>query len=102
MRYFALIENNIVINVVVCNDPVLLSQGNWIETFRSGVQKKIAGIGYTYNSTIFSFIPPKPYDSWILDEKTCKWNAPIEKPEGNYCWNESEQKWEIYDFTNNT
>jgi hypothetical protein len=42
-----------------------------------------------------AFIPPKLFASWILDEETCLWNAPIARPEGNYTWNEDEQSWDL-------
>jgi hypothetical protein len=55
-----------------------------------------AGIGYSYDEARDAFISPKPYDSWILDEDTCLWNAPIPRPEGNilYFWNEETLSWD--------
>lgn len=64
-------------------------------------RKNHAGIGYTYDEDRDAFIPPKPFKSWILNENTCLWEAPIEKPterlENNqyYYWNESTINWEI-------
>jgi hypothetical protein len=64
-------------------------------------RKNHAGIGYTYNQTRDAFISPKPYNSWILNENTCLWEAPVVKPttvlEDNqfYSWNESIINWEI-------
>jgi hypothetical protein len=54
-----------------------------------------AGIGFTYDEERDAFIPPKPYDSWVLDEVTCLWVAPIEYPAdgGTYTWDESESDW---------
>lgn len=54
-----------------------------------------AGIGYTYDETLDAFIPPKPYESWVLDEATCNWVAPIPYPEdgGEYTWDEDEGDW---------
>jgi len=54
------------------------------------LRKNFAAIGYTYDETKGAFIPPKPHASWILDEDTCWWEAPIPKPEGNPVakWNE--------------
>jgi hypothetical protein len=58
-------------------------------------RKNYAGIGYLYDEKRDAFIPPKPYSSWILNEETCQWNAPIPYPEdGNfYSWNEENQEW---------
>lgn len=53
-------------------------------------RKNFAGIGYTYDETRNAFIPPKPFSSWVLNEKTCQWDAPIDYPtDGNvYSWDE--------------
>jgi hypothetical protein len=65
------------------------------------LRKNHAGIGYTYDEDRDAFIPPKPYQSWILNEDTCLWNAPVAMPttelENNqyYSWNESIINWEI-------
>jgi len=64
-------------------------------------RKNYAGIGYTYDETRDAFIPPKPFNSWILNEDTCLWNAPVTMPttglEENeyYSWSESIINWEI-------
>ncbi len=54
-----------------------------------------AGIGFTYDADRDAFIPPKPYDSWVLDETTCLWVAPIDYPEdgGEYTWDEETGDW---------
>jgi hypothetical protein len=54
-----------------------------------------AGIGFSYDPERDAFIPPKPYESWVLDEATCLWQAPIPYPEdnGEYVWDESEGDW---------
>ena len=65
------------------------------------LRKNHAGIGYTYDEDRDAFIPKKPFNSWILNEQTCLWEAPIAKPttilETNqyYSWNESIINWEI-------
>ena len=65
------------------------------------LRKNFAGIGYTYDEDRNAFIAPKPFNSWILNETTCLWNAPVTKPtielEENqyYSWNESIINWEI-------
>jgi hypothetical protein len=60
-------------------------------------RKNHAAIGYTYDEDRDAFIPKKPYNSWILNEDTCNWEAPIAKPQdGNeYKWNEQIQNWEL-------
>jgi hypothetical protein len=60
------------------------------------LRKNHAGIGYTYDETRDAFIAPKPYNSWILNEDTCIWEAPVAYPEevGNFKWNESTLSWE--------
>lgn len=56
-------------------------------------RKNYAGIGYTYDAVRDAFIPPKPFESWVLDDETCWWVAPTPKPEGNWTWNETDQEW---------
>lgn len=54
-----------------------------------------AGVGYFYDEQRDAFIPPKPYESWILDEETFTWTSPIPQPsDGNiYNWDEENQSW---------
>jgi hypothetical protein len=61
------------------------------------LRKNFAGIGYTYDEDRDAFIPPKPFNSWILNEDTCRWEAPVAKPndENMYFWNESTLTWDI-------
>jgi hypothetical protein len=61
------------------------------------LRKNHAGIGYTYDEDRDAFIPKKPFNSWILNEDTCLWEAPIAKPndENSYTWNESTLTWDI-------
>jgi len=60
-------------------------------------RKNYAGIGWKYNQTRDAFIPPKPFDSWILNEETCLWEAPVALPdtENSYNWNEDTQQWDL-------
>lgn len=60
-------------------------------------RKNHASIGYTYDSNRDAFIPPKPFNSWLLNEFTCLWEAPIPKPdnENQYTWNESTLSWTL-------
>tara|TARA_S200000501_G_C20709082_1_gene693127 strand:+ start:661 stop:1038 length:378 start_codon:yes stop_codon:yes gene_type:complete len=62
-------------------------------------RKNFAGIGYTYDADRDAFIPPKPFASWVLDEDSCLWEAPIPRPDdGNqYVWNEETQAWDQID-----
>ena len=122
MAHFAeLNENNVVTQViVVANSDTADAQGNekesigvafcerlfggtWKQTSYNGnLRKNYAGIGYTYNSEIDAFVPPKPYASWILDNETAQWNAPVAMPEDagtgeppkQYTWNEETTSWD--------
>lgn len=64
-------------------------------------RKNHAGIGFTYDEQKDAFIPPKPFNSWILNEETCLWEPPIFKPTGQleenqyYSWNEDIINWEV-------
>ena len=72
------------------------------------LRKNHAAIGYTYDEDKDAFIPPKPtrYPSWVLNETTCQWEPPIEKPSGEtpenrYVWDEENQQWNQQSFTYN-
>jgi hypothetical protein len=109
-HYAFLDENNIVTEVIVGIDETETIEGldteTWYGNFRgqvckrtsynSNIRKNYAGIGYTYDITIDAFIPPKPFDSWVLDEDSCLWNSPIPYPddEKRYIWNEPNQSWD--------
>lgn len=118
MAHFAkLDENNIVIGVVVVNNDVLEleneeqsginflnnlygSEANWKQTsYNNNFRKNYAGIGYKYDLSLDAFIPPKPYNSWILDEETCTWQPPIPYPTVEdssgeiYIWDETTVSW---------
>jgi len=60
-------------------------------------RKNYAGIGYQYDQTRDAFIPPKPFNSWILNEDTCIWEAPVAYPTDgqNYYWNEATITWNL-------
>jgi len=68
-------------------------------------RKNHPGIGYTYDEDKDAFIPPKPsFNSWVLNEETCQWEAPVAKPEltqeqidnnNYYTWNETTQQWDL-------
>ena len=74
----------------------------WKQTsYNNNFRKNHAGIGMTYDEDRDAFIPKKPFNSWVLNETTCLWEAPVAKPttelEENqyYSWNESIINWEI-------
>ena len=77
----------------------------WKQTsYNNNIRKNFAGIGYQYDQTRDAFIAPKPYPSWILNETTCQWEAPVAKPtltqeqidnKNYYNWNETIQNWEL-------
>ena len=61
------------------------------------LRKNYAGTGYTYDQERDAFIPPKPYESWTLNEETCLWDSPIPYPSDgqDYVWDESNQQWNL-------
>ena len=70
----------------------------WKQTSYNGnIRKNYAGVGYTYDQTRDAFIPPKPFNSWILNETTCLWEAPVALPdtENRYNWNEITKQWDL-------
>ena len=69
-------------------------------------RKNFAGVNWKYNQTLDAFIPPKPYNSWILNQTTCLFEAPIPQPEltqeqinnnNFYRWNEATESWDLID-----
>ena len=113
MAHFAKLgKGNIVERVeVVSNDIATTEQAGvdflnnlyktrdvWKQTsYNNNIRKNYACIDYTYDSTRDAFIPPRPYDSWTLNEDTCRWEAPVAKPNDgqNYKWNETIKNWEL-------
>ena len=114
MAHFAQLENNIVTKVIVVSNQDILDEngqeseqkgidfcsnllgGTWIQTSYNGnIRKNYAGIGYTYDKGRDAFIAPKPYNSWLLDETTCQWKAPVDYPTGDkmYSWDEDTTSW---------
>lgn len=114
MAHFAEIdENNIVQRVIVIHNNELLDSdgveqeslgatfcsqlfgGTWVQTSYNGnMRKNFASQGYTYDSARNAFIPPKPYASWVLNETTCLWEAPVARPtDGAYIWDEATSSW---------
>lgn len=117
MAHFAqLTEQDIVQQVIVVHNNELLDEngyekesngvkfcesllgGIWIQTSYNGsFRKNFAGVGYKYDRQRRAFIPPKPFESWILNEGTCQWESPIPMPnDGNiYNWDESTLSWTL-------
>jgi hypothetical protein len=115
MAHFArLNENNIVTEVHVVNNDVITIDGVeseqagidfltglhghplWKQTSYNGnIRKNYAGIGFTYDAGRDAFIPPKPFSSWVLDETTCGWEAPVAYPNDGkeYAWFDPNQQW---------
>tara|TARA_Y100001938_G_scaffold141593_1_gene211615 strand:- start:48 stop:392 length:345 start_codon:yes stop_codon:yes gene_type:complete len=70
----------------------------WKQTsYNHNIRKNFASVGFTYDQTRDAFIRPKPYESWVLNEETCKWEAPVVKPDDgqNYRWNEEDKQWNL-------
>jgi hypothetical protein len=111
MAHFAKVKDGFVEQVIVAepeffNTFVDTSPGQWIQTSyntHGGVhinggtplRKNYAGVGYTYNPALDAFIPPKPFTSWLLNEDTCLWDAPVLYPEDGktYKWDENTTNW---------
>jgi hypothetical protein len=122
MGHYAKVVEGIVTQVIVAEPDFDLitndkTSGEWLETSyntRGGIhylpnshtpnpdqskalRKNYAGIGYTYDKDRDAFIPPKPFNSWILNEQTCLWESPVPYPNDNssmHFWNEDLQIWE--------
>lgn len=125
-------ENNIVLRVLVTdnNDPngdegykwlVDNLGGTWVKTSyntRAGIhytdgipsddqtkalRGNYAGVGFSYDPILDAFLPPKPFDSWIVNEATYQWKAPIDYPDDglNYQWDESIVNWELVETEEN-
>jgi hypothetical protein len=109
-HYAFLDENNIVTEVITGRDEweVVDQIRDWERyygairgqeckrtSYNGNIRKNFAGIGYTYDWDRDAFIPPKPYPSWILNEDTCRWEAPIPYPNDGvmYSWDEEAGDW---------
>jgi hypothetical protein len=115
MAHFAeLDENNIVKQVIVVHNNELLDEngneseqkgidfcvahygGTWIQTSYNGtIRKNFAGMGFIYDVARDAFISSKPFLSWVLDEITYQWQAPVAYPSDgkDYVWNEATTSW---------
>tara|TARA_R110001592_G_scaffold301215_1_gene572576 strand:+ start:672 stop:1019 length:348 start_codon:yes stop_codon:yes gene_type:complete len=74
------------------------SRDVWKQTsYNNNIRKNFAGIGFSYNESKDAFIPPKPFNSWTLNETTCLWESPVNYPTDGqiYSWNEQNQTWDL-------
>ena len=64
-------------------------------SYNNNIRKNYAGIGYTYDTVRDAFIAPQPFASWVLDEATCRWGAPVAMPSagGPWAWDEDTESW---------
>jgi len=116
MAHFAKLGTGNIVEqvIVVSNDIAVTEQAGsdfinklyntrdvWKQTsYNNNIRKNFAGIGYQYDQTRDAFIAPKPFNSWILNEDTCRWEAPIPMPNDvsankQYSWNEQTLSWDI-------
>ena len=70
--------------------------GTWVQTsYNNNIRYNYAGTGYSYDAGRDAFIAPKPFASWVLDEATCRWGAPVAVPSagGPWTWDEDTESW---------
>jgi hypothetical protein len=114
MAHFAILgPGNIVQQVLVVDNSIATTEQAGIDflrktfndnnliviqtSYNNNIRKNYAGIGYTYDSQRDAFIPPKPHNSWVLNESTCVWDAPVARPQDRniYTWNEQTLSWDL-------
>ena len=119
MAYFAKLGTGNIVETVISINNSVITDSNGVEQEQLGVdfinklyntrdvwkqtsynnnfRKNYAGIGYQYDQTRDAFIPPKPFNSWILNEDTCIWEAPVAYPQddNDYKWNEPTLSWDL-------
>lgn len=121
MGSYAKVNNGIVTKCIVAEEDFIATYddgtpGEWVQTsyntmggvhYQSdgtpsedqskALRKNFAGIGFTYDSDRDAFIPPQPYDSWVLNETTCLWECSVAYPTDGqvYEWNEDELSWDV-------
>jgi hypothetical protein len=122
MAHFAKLgTGNIIEQIIVINNSVITdNNGNEVEqlgvnfinklyntrdvwkqtSYNGNFRKRYAGIGYTYDQQRDAFIPPKPFNSWILNEDSCRWEAPVAMPidDNKYSWNEQTKSWDLIEI----
>ncbi len=81
----------------VCKRTSYNTKGGVHSSNGTPFRKNYAGIGYSYDESRDAFIPPKPFDSWVLDEQSCLWEAPVTYPDDGqrYEWNEGTTSWDL-------
>jgi len=119
MAYFAKLGKGNIIETVISINNSVITDSNGIEqeqlgldfinklyntrdvwkqtSYNNNIRKNFAGIGYQYDQTRDAFIAPKPFNSWILNEDTCNWEAPVAYPQDDnkYKWNEQTLSWDL-------
>lgn len=115
MAHFAqLDENEVVLQVIVVHNNELIDNGveseakgiafcqslfpgtRWVQTsYNANFRKNYAGLGFTYDLNLDGFIAPQPYPSWLLNQQTCQWEAPVPYPNDgkSYYWDEETLSW---------
>ena len=110
MSHYAKVVDGVVVQVIVAEAEffdafVDTSPGEWIQTSYNTyggqhpdgrpLRKNFAGVGFTYDRERDAFIPPKQYESWVLNDETCLWEAPTPMPTDgkSYDWDEAQQNW---------
>jgi len=119
MAYFAKLGTGNIVEKVISINNAVITDANGVEqeqlgvdfinklyntrdvwkqtSYNNNIRKNYAGVGYQYDQTRDAFIPPKPFNSWVLNETTCLWKAPVDYPTdgGKYTWNETNQTWDL-------
>ena len=118
MAHYAFLDNNNIVTEVITGrneDEVVDGISDWESyygnkrnqvckrtSYNGNIRKNYAAVGFTYDSDRDAFIPPQPFDSWVLNENTCQWEPPIPEPEEYFSdgiiiknsWNEETQSWD--------
>jgi len=119
MAYFAKLGTGNIVEKVISINNAVITDANGVEqeqlgvdfinklyntrdvwkqtSYNGNIRKNYAGVGYQYDQQRDAFIPPKPFNSWVLNETTCLWEAPVDYPTdgGKYTWNETNQTWDL-------
>jgi len=110
LSHYAKIENGIVVQVIVAEEDFIATgalgdPANFVQTSYNThggkhpedrpLRKNYAGVGYAYDEQRDAFIPPQPFASWLLNEDTCLWDAPVAMPtdDKKYAWDEESVSW---------
>ena len=119
MAYFAKLGTGNIVETVISVNNSVITDANGVEqeqlgvdfinklyntrdvwkqtSYNNNIRKNYAGVGYTYDQARDAFIAPKPFNSWVLNEDTCRWEAPVAYPTDGqrYSWNEENQSWTL-------